>query len=734
MFVTASTRRWRATVAAAALLALPMAARAEITRFIELEGFSRLLEGDPSSVALSEEGAIGLRPVVDERFFDAGLSIGAAGAFGDEVVVARMGQQAALVGIDRKGKQRVLLPLGDKLVTRLVADGSGLWAATTEAGKSQLLMWTGKKDGMAKTIDIDARFVWDVLPDGRGGALIATGEPGTVARVDDKGRVHTLFESEEAHIKAILRDAKLGIFAGGGERGIVYHADVLANGDKLPLRALYDSGNQEITALQSDGTHVFVASVSGQVPALAESDAAGGERRPSAPTPSRKSDVRSALVKLTLDGAAEMLAASGDEILFDLALDEAGRLLVATGAVGKGEPRGRLYRVETARKMVSLLYQTASKRIVRLLPNEREVVMVEQEGTRLASLGRGTEAKGCYLGPTIDTGVVSRFGLVQILGDVPTGSSAKVSVRTGQTSEPDKGWSAFSPAIEAPGNAAIKVPNGRFAQVRLELVGQGKVQPQIYKVRLAYLRQNLPPFVQDIFALPHGQAMYPLSAAATGDDGHSRIVAVVGKGEDPDAARKPPLRARQVSEPGAMTLRWTVDEPNGDDLEYALFVRAAGEANFRLVAEHIEEPFHTFHSAQLPDGWYTFRVYASDVRSNPASLAKSDQRDSRNILIDNAPPVFRNLKAGMTKGRVVISGSVSDKLSPIVSLEIAIDGGSFRPLLPEDGLLDGLREDITYSLPETAPGPHTVTVRATDEASNVGHAFVRFEGPASQKR
>lgn len=712
-------------------LASATPAYAEITRFAEVEGFSRLLEGDPTSVALSEEGAMGLRPRVQQRFFDAGLRIGAVGLFGNEVVLARLGREAALVAIGQNGKQRTLMPLGDKLVTRLVADGAGLWAATSEGPSSRVMMWTGKKDQPVKSIDIDAHYVWDVWPDGKGGALIATGEPGTVRRIDGKGRIKTLFTAEEAHLKSLLVDAKLGVFAGGGERGIVYVAEGGIQHDSLAMRALYDTGNQEVTSLQSDGTFVYAASVAGQLPSNgAEAEIA--ERTPglpAAPGGRKPADVRSTLVKISSEGAAEMLAASNDEILFDTAFDAEGRLLVATGVVGKGEPRGRLYRVETKRKQVSLLYQSNSKRIARLLPESDGVVLVEQEGTRLVTLGRNNEPEGVYLSPTMDTGVVSRFGLVQILGDVPPGSEAKVSVRTGQTSEPDGTWSPYSAAIDAPGNASVRVPNGRYVQLRLQLKGTHGAQPQIYKMRLAYLRQNLPPFVQDIFALPHDQAMYALSAAATGDDGHSKVVALVGKADDAEMARKPPMRARQVAEPGAMTLRWTVEEPNGDDLEYALSVRAAGEANYRLVADHIEEPFHTFHSAQLPDGWYTFRVHASDSRSNPQALAKSDQRDSRAMLIDNTPPSFRQLKAGMTKGHVVVTGSVSDKLSPLVALEMAIDGGAFRPVLPQDHLLDGLREDICVTLEDTAPGPHTVTLRAKDESGNVGHAFVRFEGP-----
>ena len=722
-------------------LATSLPVRAEVARFAEVEGFARLLEGDPHSVMLSEEGAIGLRPASKERFADAAMKFGAAGSFGDEVVLATLGAQAALVAIDERGRARPLFALGDALVTRLVEISAGkkqrpgLWAATTEKGKATLLWWPREeKDDLATAgaapeqpgrlvrTEVPARLIWDIAADGQGGAYLATGEPGALMHIDAKRTIRTLFTPQEAHLKLLWRDEQLGLFAGGGERGIVYHAPVTSPQKLNKLRALFDTGNQEVTGLRSDGERLYVTSVTGQTPAVE------GE-----PRPHKASEVRSSLHRVEMDGGAEIMAASGDELLFDLTFDEEMRLLVATGAVSKNEPRGRLYRVETKRKMLSLIYQSTSRRIARLLPFAHKTVLVEQDGTRLTTLAQGVQSEGCYLSPVVDGGVMARFGLVQVFGDLPRGSRAQISVRSGQTPEPDASWSNFSAPIEAPANVPVQVPNGRFAQLKVLLRGDHASLPSVYKLRLAYLRQNLPPFIQDIFSLPAGQALYALTPGATGEDGHSRIVSLAGKADEPDppllTTRKTPTRARQVAEPGAMTLRWAVDEPNGDELEYTLGIRGPGEHEFRTVAERFPEPFYTFHSAQLADGWYTFRLTASDARSNPSSLARSDQRDSRAILLDNSPPVFRHLRAEMKKGRVVITGSISDRYSPLLVLNASLDGGPLRPVMPEDGLLDGLKETFAIALGELSPGPHTVTVWARDEADNVGHASVQFAGP-----
>jgi hypothetical protein len=69
---------------------------------------------------------------------------------------------------------------------------------------------------------------------------------------------------------------------------------------------------------------------------------------------------------------------------------------------------------------------------------------------------------------------------------------------------------------------------------------------------------------------------------------------------------------------------------------------------------------------------------------------------------------------------------VADAVGPITSAEFALDGQDFRPLIPDDGVLDGAGEVFSIRLSGLRPGPHTVTVRVADEAENEGYAEARF--------
>ena len=80
----------------------------------------------------------------------------------------------------------------------------------------------------------------------------------------------------------------------------------------------------------------------------------------------------------------------------------------------------------------------------------------------------------------------------------------------------------------------------------------------------------------------------------------------------------------------------------------------------------------------------------------------------------------------MKQGKVVITGSVHDRFSPLLVLQSSLNGAALLPVMPEDGLLDGLKETFSIPMPNLAPGTHTITVWAKDEADNVGHASVQF--------
>jgi hypothetical protein len=690
------------TFAALLVLLGPGPAQAESSRYYELEGFGHFLEGNPESTAVTEEGLVSLPPQVKERFADAAVSFSAACGMGDQVVVART-DDAQVLAVDPSGKAHLLFRPHEPLVTALWAQDTTLYVATAPGGKIYRIV-PGQAPSLFYTAE--AKFVWGLTAGPKDTLLAVTGEPGTLVEIAPQGRGKVLFAPDQAHLRSIAHDPKLGYFVGGGERGVLYRGT--PDGD---FRALYDTGTAEVTTVIVHDGACYLAGVSGAA-ALAQEDA------------KKKAEVRSQIMRVFMDGTAEVLAGSADEAVFGMAIDNQHRVLVATGATGRDDPRGRIYSIDAPRKVISLLYQSPSRRLTHVVPvGKNAVAAVAAGGGRVTELTSDMAESGVFLTQPFDAGINAKYGTLQALGHFPSGTRTDLQVRSGQTAEPDALWSPWSKALTAPGNAAVQVPNGKYVQVRLTLHSHRGVGPQVQRLRLAYLRQNLSPLVREVSSTGKGLALYPLPR----DDNKTKVMMLGDKSEAHGAAeegtrRQAPQRVRQTAERGSMAIKWLSDDPNGDELRFELQVRPVGEAAWTLLKDNLSDPFFTLQTSQFPDGYYTFKVRADDGLSNPAGLERADSRESRAILIDNTAPKFGPLTVRQQHGATVVTTTVSDAVGPLTELTYALDAQPPRPILPDDGVLDGPQEALTLRLGSLKPGRHTLTLRAVDEADNEGFA------------
>lgn len=689
--------------------------RAESARFYNLEGFGEFLDGNPESTAVTEDGAITLPPYVRETFADAAASFSAAAPWGkDNVVVARNDTGEVLL-INKAGKSRALAKKEGALFTALLVQEDFVYVAMDAPAKILQI----NDDGESSIYyELEAGVVWDMAVGPKDSLLLATGEPAQIIRITGKNKGKAIFRPEQSQLRRVDYHPDFGIFAGGGERGILYCAK-----DSKKFRALYDTGHPEITSLAVLGKHVYVAGVTGaHLLAAAPSDEDAGSKL--------GGDVRSQVVQVAMDGSAETIAGSNDEAVFDMAV-YGDRILVATGATGRDEPRGRLYAIEPTKRDISMLYQSESRRLTHLLTfPSNSMAVVAGGGARILHITRSLAKSGVFYTLPYDTGINSQFGSASVSCQCAKGTKVKVAVRTGQTRKPDETWSDWSKNFDIRRRATPNVPNGRYVQVRLTLYASGDTAPSVYRVRLAYVRQNLPPFVREVVTLQKGLALF----AVRSEKPKSKTVSLAGRGKkdsnhaDKKEKNDKPMtnRAREVQQPGALTVKWLAEDPNGDELSYDLSVRHLGSDDWRTMETDLDDPFFTLQSAQLPDGHYQFRVRATDEASNPLERSLEAFRESRFVLVDNTAPRIEPMRVSTKDEVAMVRVTARDNVGPLMQAEYAVDGNAFRPASPDDGVLDDAEEAFTIHLKDLAPGSHALTFRVMDEADNEGFGETRF--------
>src|SRR5262249_42329407 len=87
-----------------------------------------------------------------------------------------------------------------------------------------------------------------------------------------------------------------------------------------------------------------------------------------------------------------------------------------------------------------------------------------------------------------------------------------------------------------------------------------------------------------------------------------------------------------------ITLAWQADDPNGDPLVYALYLKATDEREWHLLKDKIYSTTFTVDPNTLADGKYVARLVASDEQANAPNQERRSELISAPFWVDNTPP------------------------------------------------------------------------------------------------
>ncbi|HEX2658433.1 MAG TPA: hypothetical protein VHU40_09180, partial [Polyangia bacterium] len=399
---------------------------------------------------------------------------------------------------------------------------------------------------------------------------------------------------------------------------------------------------------------------------------------------------KSAVYRIESDGRIEQMFALPDGYLTALAVADDGAVLAASGT------QGHVYRI-TADRTASLVVDVPERQSLTLLRADAEVWVGTGDSAGLYRAHAPADNAAHYLSKVFDAESPARWGTLRWQG-----ADVTFETRSGNTAKPDAGWSAWQPtaskATDANGAAgAVVSPPARYLQYQARLASR---KGRLRGVTAYYLPQNQRARITELTLAD--AAAVPATGAAT--------------------------TARPAKSP-VLKLRWKVDNTDGDELIYRLHFRLQSEATWRPLAgvagDPLTKPEYDWNTEGVPDGLYIVHVTASDERAQPAERALSSGFDSAPLLVDNRRPIVRDLKGKYP----TVEGRAVDDASPITQLEYSVDGGDWMPLSPADGIADEPTEAFAIRLPKLVRGPHTVVVRATDSADNVGAADLVIEAP-----
>jgi hypothetical protein len=286
---------------------------------------------------------------------------------------------------------------------------------------------------------------------------------------------------------------------------------------------------------------------------------------------------------------------------------------------------------------------------------------------------------------------------------------------------PDQGWSEWSEPGPDKASPAVRSPNARYVQWRLEIAAGSGAPPLVDSVTLSYQTQNNRPQVRSITVTPQWTAAAQKAAGAAAPAATSYAITVTDAGEAPQTAAGTPSQPVARSGVPQVLLTWQADDPDGDKLTYTLAYRAEDEREWKTLKADLTENTFLQDADTFADGRYFFRVTASDRAANSPATARDAELVSPPVLIDQTPPRVTLAPARRDGKFVEIRVEAADSASTLRRAEFSVNGSPWRVLDAADGVMDGLSESFLVRF-EAGAGEQSVVVRVLDSAGNAGLA------------
>lgn len=614
-----------------------------------------------------------------------------------------------------KEKTAKIQPITNKHIFAMAIDEQNNLFVGVSGQKARLLKYDGETFNTVFEPN-DANYIFAIVCSGKDTLYLGTGPKGNIYEISKNKKDYSskiLYHAKDKNILSLTTDNEGFVYAGCDERGLVYKIDTKTGNASV----LYDSAENEITALAFDGSgNLYAASTSelvaknqaqpgpksgepmmpGRKPTennkpadltgalrlqianvKPDEDAEQQKKITSAPQPMQKGPA-SHIYKIDKTGAVQDIYS---KVAMFFAMDISGDIL-ATGSGNNAE----LFTYNLSTEQDTMYYEdkTASQ-ILAVKFYDNDMYIATGNPAKLLKIASAYSNKGEYSSPLVDAGQPARWGKLQIEADVPPKTQIYIQARTGNVADAnDSTFSQWTKQIKMTEPVELDVPIGRFCQYKVIFESdEHDATPTMRQAAVAYAIDNLPPKVQAVDISP------------------------------------------EKEKPGIFSVKYKAQDDNGDTLIYRIELKKNVYQQWIELEKDYEKEVFAWDSRTVEDGRYEINIIASDVRSNNPDSKLTGSRISDVFVVDNTAPEME-LKSIQREGKnLSIQLQANDKLSIIENLQYTINSNKeWKRLLPTDMVYDTLSESFELNLSNIEPGMYVISFKTTDAAGNIGYKSV----------
>lgn len=720
------------------------------TEFWSTSTYQDFREGTFANISLNREGAVELAPALGEVFTTDQAVIWSVARDPNGGLYLGTGHGGLVYRLEENLEGSLFFEVSEPDIFALAVDERGnVYVGSSPDGKVYKVSPSGQGE---EFFDPQARYIWSLSFGPNGSLFVGTGDLGRIYRVQPNGEGELYYDTKQSHVMSLAPGSGEELIAGtepngllyrissGGRGFVIYDADqseirnVLAGDDgSIYASAMSGPQNQRIrvgagqqgigqAAVRAATTITVRASDDSPFPAPGQPPGDGGGQQEPQGEPTARVTVqtaapnvrgqvvrvgegrrtRNALYRIWPDSTVDTLWNSANESVFDVLVSDE-RVLFST------DQRGRIYEL-TADRQISLLAETGQGETTRLIPLGDSVLAMTANVGKVFRLGTRPAATGTFESEVKDAGTISGWGQIRWTADVSQGSSLELYTRSGNSSRPDATWSEWSEAYRQADGEQISSPAARYIQWKAVLRSSAGRSPILREVIAAYLPRNRAPEISDLRVTPRGEL---------GGGGGQNVNVVSAAGGAGAQRRFSGLGGARGQNDDGLDVRWTANDPDGDQLTYSLYFRGEAESEWKLLQEEVRNSRYTLENNTLPDGRYRLKVVASDARANAEGTDRSDETFSAPFLVDGTPPLVVDTQTSRGPDSATARFRVRDAASVLTRAEYALDADRLKPLLSEDRIIDSQAETFTITVSPLDGREHLVTLRVYDAAGNV---------------
>jgi hypothetical protein len=607
-------------------------------------------------------------------------------------------------------------------------DGSILAGTSPRGG----LYWVRAGQVVAR-VGLPADSIFDIRLLGGDSALIGTGNPGRIYRVDlskfekagvsnEKTAASSALEAKGITLFGAIRDRNVRriallsdgrVVAGSSPDGTIYRFEA-SGGDPFILVQNHES---EVTDFLPGPGGDLLASVitttgESRLTLTIEKPKDSGDTPP--PARQEKFDGRSALVRLPANGFPETVLTRAGATFYRLALR--GNVAVMAG----GE-QGDIRAYDLSARLSLTFAGSNSARLNDMQPmpgSPDRLLLLRNNAPGLtlmdfgASAAREAQTSAIDLGGEAQLGAV-RFKRLRELAD----RAIALEVKTSNSSDDLEGWSPWTPFVTDGDGWHGPLLRGRYVKLRLKLPQTSSSSAEIDKASLYFLPRNRRPQLQEFHLLTPNFSLVP---PAPSSPPVTTTLGQIIQGRDEDKHKNALLSGQVVPSPGSQVAFWTVTDPDGDNVVYTFSIRRDGETAWTDLSVDSGDAYVEFDTNHLPDGLYFTRLVAKETAPRPASDRLSVTFETDDLMVDHTPPAILETTARRSGDTIVVSVHGKDALSLLDGIEVDFNNGAHETVeQPIDGIRDSREETFVLEEPlSKASGATGIEVTLYDASGN----------------